>query len=232
MATLIGVVIPARDEATSVGEVVHAALAAVPGAHVVVVDDASEDATPAQASAAGAEVVRLPGHAGYAEALRTGYRAALAAGATRLVQMDADGQHEANDLATLLDGLERYDVVVGSRFLGHSGYPIPARRRAGIAACRWMTRTIGGFSLTDPTSGFRALRRPVAARVADEGFPDGLTESSFLIRLHRAGLTIGEVPVRMNPPTKDSMHDGLAGIVHFARISRAALVLAVSRAPR
>lgn len=228
---MTGIVIPARDEAATVGGVVRGVLAAVPGAHVVVVDDASADATAARARQAGAEVVRLRHHAGYAEALRTGYRAALGAGATRVAQIDADGQHEPGDLGALIAALDRYDVVVGSRFLG-PGYAIPTHRRAGIAACRWMIRAIGGFSLTDPTSGFRALRSPVAEAVAANGFPDGLTESSFLIRLHRAGLAIGEVPVRMNPPTENSMHDGLAGIVHFARISRAALVLALSRAPR
>ncbi len=228
---MTGIVIPARDEARTVGRVVREALEAVPGAHVVVVDDASRDATASHARRAGADVVTLPRHRGYAEALRAGYRAALAAGATRVAQMDADGQHEAGDLVRLLDALERYDVVVGSRFLG-PGYAIPLHRRAGIAACRWMTRTIGGFSVTDPTSGFRAIRCAVAATVAADGFPDGLTESSFLIRLHRAGHAIGEIPVRMNPPTHDSMHDGLAGVVHFARISRAALALAVFRTPR
>ena len=231
MGTLTGIVIPARDEAGTVERVVRAALAAVPDAHVVVVDDASRDSTAARARHAGAEVITLTHHQGYAQALRIGYRATLAAGATRLAQMDADGQHEASDLVALLSALDTFDVVVGSRFLG-PGYAMPLSRRTGIAACRWMTRAIGGLAVTDPTSGFRAVRRPVAAAIAADGFPDGLTESSFLIRLHRSGHAIGEIPVRMHPPGPTSMHDGLAGVLHFARISRAAISLALFRTPR
>jgi glycosyltransferase involved in cell wall biosynthesis len=228
---LTGIVIPARDEAETVAGVVRAARVAVPDAHVVVVDDASRDETAARARRAGADVITLDTHRGYAHALRTGYRATLAAGATRVAQMDADGQHEAADLVPLLDALDTFDVVVGSRFLG-PGYAMPVTRRAGIAACRWMTRVIGGLTVTDPTSGLRAFRRPVAAAIAADGFPDGLTESSFLIHLHRSGHAIGEIPVRMHPPGPDSMHDGLAGVLHFARISRAALALALTRPDR
>lgn len=228
---MIGVVIPARDEAGSVGTVVAAARTALPGAHVVVVDDASCDATAERAAEAGARVVRLPNRMGYAHALRAGYQSALDAGAHHIAQIDADGQHDPRDLGTVLRALDRYDVVLGSRFLG-PGYAMPLGRRAGIAACRWMTRRVGGFALTDPTSGFRAVRHDVAAAVAEDGFPDGLTESSFLIHLHRGGHTIGEVPVTMRPPGHQSMHDGLAGVVHFARISRAVLSLALLRAPQ
>ena len=230
MAAVIGVVIPARDEEGTVGGVVTAVRDALPGAHVVVVDDASRDRTAARAGAAGAQVITLPDRRGYAHALRVGYQSALDAGSEHIAQIDADGQHDPGDLVNVLSGLESYDVVLGSRFLG-PGYAMPLGRRAGIAACRWMTRQVGGFALTDPTSGFRAVRHDVAEAVARHGFPDGLTESSFLIRLHRDGHRIGEVPVTMRPPGQKSMHDGFAGVVHFARISRAVLSLALLRTP-
>lgn len=228
---MIGVVVPARNEAVSVGDVVRATTRALPDAHIVVVDDASADATAAAAGNAGAHVLRLDRHAGYAEALRAGYRAALEAGADRIAQIDGDGQHVPQSAVALVESLDRYDVVLGSRFLG-SGYAMPVGRRIGIAACRIMTRAAGGFRLTDPTSGFRAMRASVAAAVVDEGFPDGLTEGPFLIRLHRRGYSIGEVPVAMNAPHNGSMHDGLAGLAHLARISRVTLTLALDRPRR
>ena len=92
-----------------------------------------------------------------------------------------------------------------------------------MAACRWMASAVGGLALTDPTSGFRALRPHVAMRLAREGFPAGLTETSLLIHLHRSGVRIAEVPVHMLPPTGRSMHAGLAGGAHFLRISWAVL---------
>lgn len=225
---MIGVVIPARDEAGSIGAVIQSARSVLPTAHIVIVDDASRDATAAAAAQHGAHVVRLATHHGYAETLRAGYRSALSAGATQIAQIDADGQHSAADLVALLAALDRYDVVLGSRFLV-PGYELSFARRAGIGACRWMTKAVAGLTLTDPTSGLRALRRDVAQEVATHGFPDGLTESSFLIRLHRAGRTIGEVPATMQPASTGSMHDGFAGVAHFARISRATLRLALDR---
>ena len=87
--------------------------------------------------------------------------------------------------------------------------------------CRWMSHRIGRIPLTDPTSGFRAARAAVARDIATHGFPNDLTEVSYLIHLHRSGRAIGEIPVTMRPPQNDSMHNGLAGVRHFGRIVRA-----------
>ncbi len=226
---MIGIVIPAHNEEHTVGVVVRDIRATLPDAHIVVVDDRSRDATSSVARNAGAEVVRTPvGLGGYAQALQRGYQAAIAAGALEIAQVDADGQHAAGDLHLLLDGLSRYDLVVGSRFLG-PGYRMPIPRRAGITVCRWMTRHIGRLPLTDPTSGFRAVRTDVAHEIAAHGFPDNLTEVSYLIRLHRSGRAIGEIPVTMRPPQDGSMHDGLAGVRHFGRIVRVTAGLALDR---
>lgn len=226
---MIGIVIPARNEEHTVGAVVGDIRATLPDAHVVVVDDRSSDATAVIARDAGAEVVCTPaGHGGYAQALQRGYQAALAGGASAIAQIDADGQHAASDLHLLLGGLERYDLVVGSRFLG-PGYRMPMPRRLAITMCRWMTNHIGRLPLTDPTSGFRAVRADVAREIAADGFPDNLTEVSYLIRLHRAGRAIGEIPVTMRPYQNGSMHDGLAGVRHFGRIVRATAGLALDR---
>ena len=218
------VVIPARDEAHAIGDVIAGVREHLPAARVIVVDDASRDGTAVMADRQGAEVIRLPAHAGYAEALRAGYRAALDDDLRVLVQMDGDGQHRPADIPALINGLDGADLVLGSRFLGGApGYAIPRGRRVGMAACRWMASAVGGLHLTDPTSGFRALTPAIATRLAEDGFPSGLTETSLLIHLRRAGARIREVPVHMLPPTGRSMHAGLAGGAHFVRISWAVL---------
>ena len=218
------VVIPARDEAHAIGDVIAGVREHLPAARVIVVDDASRDGTSVMADRQGAEVVRLPSHAGYAEALRAGYRAALADDLGVLVQMDGDGQHRPADIPALIGALDGADLVLGSRFLdGAPGYTIPRGRRVGMAACRWMASAVGGLHLSDPTSGFRVLSPDVAARLAEDGFPSGLTETSLLIHLHRAGMELREVPVHMLPPTRRTMHAGLAGGAHFMRISWAVL---------
>lgn len=216
--TQVAVVIPAHDEAATIGAVVAAVLDAVPEANVIVIDDASADATSSEAAAAGARAVRSDRRRGYAGALRLGYQAAIEAGAGAVAQVDGDGQHECADLPQLIEALSDADLVIGSRFLDGGGrYRPPLLRRCGMAGCRWLAQRAGG-PLTDPTSGFRALRGELAATLAEEGFPRGLTEVSLLIRLRRRGLRISEVPVRMYPSTGPSMHDGLAGGAHALRI--------------
>jgi len=214
------VVIPARDEEHAIGDVVADARAALPAARVIVVDDASRDRTAPRARANGAEVLSLPAGAGYAGALCAGYRAALTEPMDALVQMDGDGQHRAGDLPRLLAGLAHADMVIGSRFMGPTpGYRIPMLRRAGMAACRWMGAAADGLCITDPTSGLRAMTPRAVARLVQHGFPGGLTETTLLIHMRRAGFRIGEIPVLMRASTGRSMHDGLAGGAHFLRIA-------------
>lgn len=228
----IAVVIPARNEAATIGAVVRGVRTALPAAPIVVVDDASRDATGEQAAAAGARVMRLDRHRGYSAALIAGYRHALESGPTSVAQLDADGQHDPADLPRLLAARTRLDVVIGSRFLDPGSYRVPIARRTAINACRWMGLRAGGPDLTDPTSGYRVMSAEVAAQLAASGFPRGLTESSLLVELSRRGLRVGEVPVRMLASPGPSMHDGLAGGLRFLRISVAMAELAARNASR
>ncbi len=228
---VIGIVIPALNESPTVGDVVRKTLETIPDAVVVVVDDASDDGTDRIAREAGAIVVVHHQSKGYAEALRAGYKVVIEQGAERILQLDADGQHSPEDLPVLLDGLDEYDLVIGSRFKG-AGYPMTRTRRVGIAACQAMVR-LCGLNVSDPTSGIRAMRLSVAKPLVEFGYPDGLTESSFLVWLLRRGLTIGEVPVTMRPaPGSASMHDGFAGVIHFGRIVRSTAGVALRRRAR
>jgi hypothetical protein len=228
----VAVIIPARDEQGTIGEVVAGARRALPGARLIVVDDASRDGTARIGRDQGAEVVSLRRRAGYAGALHAGYREAMCGPVGAVLQMDGDGQHRPGDLPGLLDGLARADIVLGSRFLGPSpGYRIPRLRRAGMAACRWMAQAGGGIAVTDPTSGLRAMSAAAAAHIAERGFPRGLTETSMLIHMHREGFRIEEIPVLMRESTSQSMHAGLAGGAHFLRISWAVAGLRAGRRP-
>lgn len=228
---MIGVVIPALNESPTVGAVVERTIATIPDAMVVVVDDASDDGTDRIAEEAGATVIVNKTSLGYAGALCAGDRAVIAAGAERVLQLDADGQHTPEELPGLLAALDEHDLVIGSRFLG-AGYPMSKARRIGIEATRFMARLLG-VRVTDPTSGIRAMRLSVARPLAESGYPADLTESTFLIWVARRGLSITEVPVTMRPaPDSQSMHDGMAGIIHFGRIVRSTLSYARRRRGR
>jgi glycosyltransferase involved in cell wall biosynthesis len=192
--------IPARNEGPRVGEVVRAASAHVEGVLVVVngcIDDTAE-----QARAAGAEV--MESDAGYAQALKAGYRHLQG---SAVVQLDADGQHPAEAIPLLREGLREADLVIGSRFLEPSGYRMSLRRRVAIEGLSWLTMALIGQRIRDVTSGFQALS-PRAVGVFAECFPEDYADANIFVLARRNDLLIREVPVNMRPRSGGaSMHD-------------------------
>ncbi len=149
----LSVVLPARNEQGAVGATVAGVLARHPQAEVIVVDDGSTDDTARIAAQAGARVISRPYGMGNGAAIKTGARAARG---DVIVFMDADGQHDAADIARLLQRLDDgYDMVVGARGAGSQ-----ASVGRGLAnglynrLASWMT----GHRVADLTSGFRAVR--------------------------------------------------------------------------
>ena len=163
---------------------------------VLVVDDGSEDETPAIAEALGAIVIRHEANRGYGAALQTIFSTARSLGADELVIIDADGQHNPGDVPKLLAELRRgNDVVIGSRFVGGNGEGIPAYRKVGMKVLDTATAMAGsGLSVSDSQSGFRAYGRHAieAIRINGEGMSAG---SEILIRASDHRLQVAEVPI-------------------------------------
>ncbi len=152
-STTLSIVLPARDEQGAVDRTVAALRALHPEAEVIVVDDGSTDDTAAVAAAAGARVLRRPYSMGNGAAIKAGAREARG---EVIVFMDADGQHDPNDVARLLQRLrDGYDMVVGARDAGSQasvGRGLANRFYNRLAS--WMT----GHPVLDLTSGFRVVR--------------------------------------------------------------------------
>lgn len=195
----IAAVIPARDEAPSVGGVVAALVAAGVG-RVVVVDNGSADDTAGQARRAGADVVSEP-RAGYGRACLAGLRA-LAAGPppTVVVFLDADASDCPEDLLSVVEPVlgGKADLVIGSRVLGQRagrverGALLPQARWGNALACSLM-RLRWGARFTD-LGPFRAVGYTALAALGmrDETF--GWTVE-MQVRAVRAGLRCTEVVV-------------------------------------
>lgn len=185
--------IPAYDAAVTVGEVVAGVLRHL--ARVVVVSDGSRDDTATRARAAGAEVEELPANRGKGFALRRGLELALAGEPQAIVLLDADAQHDPDDLPQLIAAWDRArpDLVIGSRL--EDSETIPGARfwtnYIGSRILSWMT----GRELLDSQSGYRLLGARLAARLALTA--DGYAiESEMLIKAARLGARIEHVRVR------------------------------------
>jgi len=203
-------VIPAYCEAGRVGDVVRAVLARHPELTVMVVDDGSPDGTAMEAEAAGARVVRHPFNLGYGAALHSGYCAALRGGFERVLQMDADGQHDPTMLQPLVDALDRgADIALGSRYLGRQAPRSSFARRVGTRLFAWIATRWVGAPVTDPTSGFQGLSRRALESVVNDSFPEDYPDTDVLVQHHRRGLIVREVPVVMHERIGGlSMHRG------------------------
>jgi glycosyltransferase involved in cell wall biosynthesis len=197
--TKVVVVVPAFDEEACIGEVVNKVRNG--GYSCTVVDDASTDRTAEIAAHAGAVVIRLPINLGVGGALRAGFRHAVDNGADTVVQVDGDGQHPAEQIGALLERLDTgdLDMVVGSRFApGGASAPQSNLRRAAIRVLSATLKRRGGVTISDPTSGFRAIRDPLLSAFASD-FPHhylGDTFEAYLVA-GRRGYRIGEMPVEM-----------------------------------
>ena len=198
--TSVVVVVPAYDEEACIGEVVTAVR--TNGYHCVVVDDASTDRTAELAEHSGAVVIRLPINLGVGGALRTGFRYAVDCGAQTVVQVDGDGQHPTDQIAALLQHLDEggYDMVVGSRFApGGAPSPHSKLRRGAIRILSTTLKRRGGLTISDPTSGFRAIRDPLLSAFAGD-FPHHYLGDTFeaLLVAGRRGYRVAEIPVAMH----------------------------------
>lgn len=184
------IVIPARNEAETIGSLVRSLLDAG-WCDVIVVNDQSTDATESVASEAGAKVLSPVLALGAWGAMQTGIRWALRHGYERVVTIDADGQHEPAYIPALLEAANCADVVIGA-------FPERGSRLRRIA-WRWF-RAITGFSIEDLTSGFRCYNRHACKILAaDEATLLDYQDLGVLLMLRRAGLSISEVPVAMYP---------------------------------
>lgn len=186
------VVIPAYNEAKTIGAVLNAVRPFVD--MIVVIDDGSADATRAIAKRHGAAVYRHAVNRGLGASLGTGIAAALVMDADIIVTMDADGQHRAEDIASLVAPLEerRADVVLGVRTKDRAHMPFARRIANGCANC--LTWMLFGIWTSDSQSGFRAFSRHAAEQLDIKG--DRMEVSSeILSETKRLGFRFAEVPI-------------------------------------
>lgn len=186
----ISVVIPAKNEAHSLAKLLPALRQQLPDAEILVIDDGSTDETRTISESHGAKVVSHPYSLGNGAAIKTGARAATG---DILVFLDADGQHDPDDIPELLPKLSAgYDMVVGAR---HPHTHANVGRWGANAIYNRLASWMVGQKIEDLTSGFRAVRANKFKEflyLLPNGFsyPTTITMSFF-----RAGYPVAYVPI-------------------------------------
>lgn len=164
-AASIFVIVPCYNEATVIRDTVGRLLEK--GYRVVVVDDASSDNTKESLKGLPVYYIRHEVNLGQGAALQTGIEFALQAGAGWLVTFDADGQHDVNDIALMMEQLtkEKAGVIFGSRFLAGASANISLSRKIILRSARLVNYFASGILLTDANNGLRLMTRDAALKM-------------------------------------------------------------------
>lgn len=213
------IVIPAFNEATTVGAVVANVRRVLPSVAVVVIDDGSTDGTGAAALAAGARVITHPYNKGNGAAAKTALREIHA---EHIVIIDADGQHPPEMIPKMLEALQTHDLVIGARTTASASSA--QRRFANWVFCK-LAGVMSGREIPDLTSGFRAMNRLKALEFIHL-YPNGFsfpttTTLSFL----STGYSVKFMPIESaSRPSHTHSHirplrDGLRFLLIIVRIS-------------
>ena len=214
----LSIVIPAKNEAGAIGDVVKTARSKYPEAEIIVVDDGSDDATAEVAEAAGATVISHPESLGNGAAVKSGARAA---NGEVLALMDGDGQHDSGELGPLLEKLEQgYDMAVGAR---HSGSHASIGRLFANGLYNELASLISGRQILDLTSGFRVVRTSMFRRFLYL-LPNGFSyPTTITMAFLRSGFPVCFEPVKVADRSGKShirpIRDGLRFLVIIFKIT-------------
>ncbi len=225
------VIVPAWNEEESLPGVLTEIREELPDVDVLVVDDGSGDATAAVAEMAGVLVAHLPINLGVGAAMRTGYRFARRRGYAMTVQIDADGQHNPQDVPALLALLEQgANIAVGARVSGEGAFTARGPRRWAMRLLSAVVSRIAHSRLTDTTSGFKACDAAAIDLFASSYPAEYLGDTvESLVVAARAHLVIREVGVQMRHRAGGApSHNPLRSALFLVRAVMA-LALALTR---
>lgn len=222
------VVVPALNEEASLGGLLAEIRSALPTVRVLVVSDGSKDRTAAVARSCGVSVLDLPHNLGVGGAMQAGFQYAISNGFGYVLRMDGDGQHPPGEAAKLIARMADTgtDLVVGSRF-GATKECVSSRfRYAGIRTLALFLSFICRARVSDPTSGFWLVSRPLLDYFASY-YPMDYPEPEALALLRRQGYAFAEIPVRFRERRAGQSSIGFVDALYY--MVKVGLALLVDR---
>ena len=174
---------------------------------IIVCNDGSVDSTAEIAEKLGATVINHTKNLGYGSAMKSIFLKSKEIGSEVLITLDADGQHDVNDIEKILKPItdKKCDIVIGSRFLEKSEN-IPNYRKLGINIITKITNATMKDHLTDSQSGFRAYSNKVINEITPSESGMGVS-TEILIKASNKNFRIGEVPITVSYEGDTSTHN-------------------------
>ncbi len=228
------VLIPCFNEQGRIGKVIESARSSMPDCDIAVINDASTDNTAIEAADKGATVLSHCCNLGYGAALETGYQYAVRHSYDIALQMDGDGQHQADQLKNILAPVAKgeADLTIGSRY-DDKGIPslhMPLVRRLGHRLFSILLGILTGMRFNDPTSGFQCLNRRALKLFSFGAFPCDYPDSDVILMAQRCGLRIEEINVQMKERQGGiSMHSGLKPFYYGIKMFLSIFIVLLNR---
>jgi dolichol-phosphate mannosyltransferase len=199
----VAVIIPTYNERDNLESIVTRVRVAAPAVEILIVDDNSPDGTgeiadKLVASDAHVHVMHRPGKSGLGTAYIAGFGWALQAGYDVMVEMDADGSHDPQDLPKMLTALESADLVIGSRYVpGGTVVNWPKHREALSRGANIYVRLMLGIAVRDATGGYRAYRSQTLREIGLEDVDSQgyCFQIDLTLRTIERGGNVTEVPI-------------------------------------
>ncbi|MDQ0190116.1 glycosyltransferase family 2 protein [Alicyclobacillus cycloheptanicus] len=226
------IVVPAYNESANIEKSLSALLAKGMDADILVIDDGSSDDTARLARQYPVTVISHPCNLGYGTTLQTGYKYALSQQYSYVIQYDADGQHNADDVVRLREALRTSgaDLAIGSRFAGDPSFRPGALK---LVAIRWFRLLIYVFTrkrISDPTSGLRGLSRRLLYHYArSTRFPEDFPDADFVTDVLLRRWMVVEVPIGSHEREQgQSMHAGWKPLVYMGKVTLSMIGVALN----
>lgn len=212
------IILPAYNEEACIGNFLtklkNSAIMDI--ADVMVINDASTDATPSIVKKLDIPILNHPYNLGYGAALQTGYKYAVTNQYQYLIQLDSDGQHDICNIERIYRQLTQKentpDLVIGTRFHKDSkSFPISHAKKTAIRFFRRFIKITSKQVITDPTSGLQGMNRKVFEYYSHfDNFDTNYPDANMIVQTALLGFHIQEIPAVMHArETGTSMHFGI-----------------------
>ena len=198
-------------------------------ADVLVMNDASSDATNWITKERKHAVVTHVFNLGYGSGLQLGYKYAVRNGYRYVIQMDADGQHDVCNVGLIYRELKHKDengqtpdIVLGARFMKDSqDFPVSFAKKIAFVLFRNMIRIGTGKRISDPTTGLQGLSfRTFLFYSKYDHFDDKYPDANMIMQMLLLGFRVTEIPAVMHPRLEGkSMHSGLKPVIYMFRMT-------------